>query len=110
MQRLQNHGMPSMNQGSEGFDLLTNLTEDIPDFWGTIDPALASNAFPLYPGITPPLPTPLESNYLLTGGSGASNFNDPLFPTAPDADELISSQDLSMLYRTIPVYSPVQTD
>lgn len=97
MERLQDDGMP-MDQSFEGLDLLTNLTEDIPDFGGTIDPDL-SDAFP---GNTPSLPAPLESDYLSTAGFGASNYNDPLFPATPDANELISPQDLSMLYCTIP--------
>jgi hypothetical protein len=99
MQRLQSYATLPMDRGFEGFDLLTNLTEDIPDFWGTIDPSLTSDALPLHPIDTPPLPTPLGSNYLLTGGTVASNFSDSLFSATPGADELVSFQDLAILYR-----------
>ncbi|CAI7658382.1 unnamed protein product [Penicillium glandicola] len=96
MQRLQNYATP-MDRGFEGFDLLTNLTEDIPGFWGTIDPSLTSEILPLPQEDTPTLPTPLGSSYLLTGNSVSPNFNDTFFPSTPVLDELITPQDIAIL-------------
>ncbi|KAJ5373770.1 hypothetical protein N7517_005776 [Penicillium concentricum] len=99
MHRLQNYATGPMDRGFEGFDLLTNLTEDIPGFGGTIDPALTSEIIPLPQEDNTPLPFPLGSNYLLAGNSTSPNFNDPFFPSTPVLDELISPQDIEILYR-----------
>lgn len=105
MQRLQNYATPPMDRGFEGFDLLTNLTEDIPGFWGTIDPVLTSEFLPLPQEDTPPLATPLVGNYLLEGNSMSPNFNDPFFPSTPVLDEFISPQDIAILYCDPPLTS-----
>lgn len=72
-----------MDRAFEGLDNLTNLTEDIPDFWGVMDmdPTLMSDALPLLLGDMPQLPPPLEN---------------PIFSTH-ELEELISPTDLAAL-------------
>lgn len=99
MQRLQSHVTPPMGRAFEGFDMLANLTEDIPDFWGVMDPALTPDALPILPGDTPHLPTPFESGYLTTGsgGSVAPTFESSLFASTHGLEEPISPSDLAAL-------------
>ncbi|KAB8250202.1 fungal-specific transcription factor domain-containing protein [Aspergillus flavus] len=110
MQRLQSHVTPPMGRAFEGFDMLANLTEDIPDFWGVMDPALTPDALPILPGDTPHLPTPFESGYLTTGsgGSVAPAFESSLFASTHGLEEPISPSDLAALHhKYFDVFYPV---
>jgi hypothetical protein len=100
MQRLQSHVTPPIDRAFEGLDMLANLTEDIPDFWGVMDPALTPDALPLLPGDTPQLPTPFDTGYLHTANSNLvpPTFENSLFSTH-ELEEPISPSDLAVLYR-----------
>lgn len=100
MQWLQRHVTPPMNRAFEGMDMIANLTEDIPDFWGIMDLALTPDALPLLPSDTPRLPTPLDTGYLHTvnGTSIHPTFEHSLFSTH-ELEEPFSSSDLAALYR-----------
>lgn len=98
---LQSHVTPPMDRAFEGLDMLANLTEDIPDFWGVIDPALGltPDALPLLSGDTPRLPTPFDTGYLHTADSHSmsSTFEPSLFSTH-ELEEPISPPELAALY------------
>ncbi|GMF85456.1 unnamed protein product [Aspergillus oryzae] len=108
--RERTHVTPPMGRAFEGFDMLANLTEDIPDFWGVMDPALTPDALPILPGDTPHLPTPFESGYLTTGsgGSVAPAFESSLFASTHGLEEPISPSDLAALHhKYFDVFYPV---
>ncbi|KAJ6153420.1 hypothetical protein N7497_007739 [Penicillium chrysogenum] len=100
MQRLQSHVTPPIDRAFEGLDMLANLTEDIPDFWGVMDPALTPDALPLLPGDTPQLPTPFDTGYLHTANSNLvpPTFENSLFSTH-ELEEPISPSDLAVLHQ-----------
>lgn len=100
MQRLQSHVTPPIDRAFEGLDMLANLTEDIPDFWGVMDPDMMPDALPLLPGDTPRLPNPFDTVYLHTvnGNSVPPTFENSLFSTH-ELEEQISLSDLAALYR-----------
>ncbi|KAJ5254790.1 hypothetical protein N7505_009941 [Penicillium chrysogenum] len=102
MQRLQSHVTPPIDRAFEGLDMLANLTEDIPDFWGVMDPALTPDALPLLPGDTPQLPTPFDTGYLHTANSNLvpPTFENSLFSTH-ELEEPISPSDLAVLYLAL---------
>lgn len=79
--------------------MLANLTEDIPDFWGVMDPTLTPDALPILPGDTPHLPTPFESGYLPTGNGSSvpSAFESSLFSSINELEEPIPLSDLAVL-------------
>lgn len=100
MQRLQSHVAPPMDRAFEGLDMLANLTEDIPDFWGVIDPALAltPDPLPLLSGDTSQLPTPFDTGYLHPANSNSvPQFDTSLFSTH-ELEEPISPSELTILY------------
>ena len=77
---------------------MANLTEDIPGFWGTLDPALASEIFPLAQEDMSPLAAPPGSNYTLVGNSLSPNFHNPFFPSTQVVGEFVSPQEIEILY------------
>ncbi|KAE8352203.1 hypothetical protein BDV28DRAFT_149238 [Aspergillus coremiiformis] len=110
MQRLQSHITSPMDRVFGGFDMLANLTEDIPDFWGLMDPALTPDALPILPGDTPQLPTPFESDYLSTGNGSSvpPGFESSLFRSTHELEEPISLSDLAVLHQKyFDVFYPV---
>jgi hypothetical protein len=106
MQRLQSQVTPPMDRAFEGLDMLANLTEDIPDFWGAMDPVLAPDALSttLAGDSTTQLPTPFDGGYPPAGnGSSVSPAFETLFPSTQDLEEPIPLSDLASLYR-IPAF------
>jgi hypothetical protein len=93
-----------MDCGLEGFDLFTNLAEDIPGFGRTIDPSLPSKILPLSQEDIPPQSSTLGSNCFLGGNSVSPYSNDPSFPSTPVLDELVSPQDIQILYCDPPSF------
>ena len=101
MQRLQSQVTPPMDRAFEGLDMLANLTEDIPDFWGVMDPVLAPDALStiLAGDSTTQLPTPFDGGYPPAGnGSSVSPAFETLFPSTQDLEEPIPLSDLASLY------------
>lgn len=89
-----------MDRAFEGLDMLANLTEDIPDFWGVMDPALTPDALLPLPGDTPQLQTPFHTGYLDTANDNSAipTFETSLFSTH-ELEEPISPSELAALYR-----------
>ncbi|KAK4861979.1 hypothetical protein LT330_003117 [Penicillium expansum] len=100
MQRLQSHAIPPTDRTFEGLDMLANLTEDIPDFWGVMDPALTPDALSLLSGDAPQLPTPFDTGYLhaASGNPVPPAFENSLFSTH-DLEESISPSELAALHQ-----------
>lgn len=88
-----------MDRAFEGLDMLANLTEDIPDFWGVMDSVLAPEAFSsVLAGDSTQLPTPFDSGYAAANGSSVSpGFGGSLLPATPELEEPISLADLASL-------------
>ncbi|KAL5356461.1 hypothetical protein BJX96DRAFT_142846 [Aspergillus floccosus] len=116
-QQLQSQVTPPMDRAFEGLDMLTNLTEDIPDFWGVMDPVLAPDGLSaILAGDSTQLPIAFDSSYHSTGnGSSVSpTFESSHFPSTRQAEETISRSDLASLhqkyfdifYPVLPILSP----
>ncbi|KAL4982558.1 hypothetical protein BDW68DRAFT_170641 [Aspergillus falconensis] len=86
LQWLQSQVTPPMDRAFEGLDMLADLTEDIPGFWGVINSVLAPDAFPsVLAGDSTQLPTPFYSGMLLPTAARclrvltAPSFPQPLY-------------------------------
>ncbi|KAL5044514.1 hypothetical protein BDW71DRAFT_215689 [Aspergillus fruticulosus] len=83
LQRLQSQVAPPMDRAFEGLDMLADLTEDIPGFWGVMDSVLAPDAFPsVLAGDSTQLPTPFYSVLPILNPSQFRRewAHDPVFP------------------------------
>ncbi|KAJ6172831.1 hypothetical protein N7470_001898 [Penicillium chermesinum] len=121
MQRLQDQVTPPMDRAFEGLGMLANLTEDIPDFWGVMDPLLAPDALStiLTGDGTSRLPTPSGSGYPPAGNlsSVSPAFDSSIFATTHELEEPIPLADLADLavlhqkyfdifYPVLPILNP----
>ncbi|KAE8149558.1 hypothetical protein BDV25DRAFT_140670 [Aspergillus avenaceus] len=106
--RLQSHATPSLDLAFEGFDMLANLTEDIPDFWGMMNPVMTPDALPILPSDGPQLENSLDSSYLPRGsGSAFPGYEGSLLSTH-ELEDPISPSDLAILHRKyFDVFYPV---
>lgn len=95
-----------MDRAFEGLDRLANLTEDIPDFWGVMDPLLAPDGFStiLAGDGAPRLPTPSDRGYVPAGNlsSASPAFDTSIFATTHELEEPIPLSDLAALYVPLP--------
>ncbi|KAG2416220.1 hypothetical protein HFD88_007413 [Aspergillus terreus] len=110
-QRLQSQVTPPMDRTFEGLDMLANLTEDIPDFWGAVDPVLAPDALStiLAGDSTTQLPTPFDGGYPPAGnGSSVTPAFESFFPSTQDLEEPISLHQkyFDIFYPVLPILNP----
>ncbi|KAL4739543.1 hypothetical protein BDV11DRAFT_215168 [Aspergillus similis] len=117
VQRLQSQITPPMDRAFEGLDMLANLTEDIPDFWGVMDSVLAPDALStIFAGDSTQLPTPFDGGYPPAANSNlvSPSFEGSLFPSTHELEEPIPLSDLASLhqkyfgifYPVLPILNP----
>ncbi|PKY04375.1 hypothetical protein P168DRAFT_343864 [Aspergillus campestris IBT 28561] len=102
MQRFQSQVTPPMDRGFEGLDMLANLTEDIPEFWGVIDSVLTPDALSTaLAGDSIQLPTPFDGGYppAASGSSVSPAFESSLFPSTHEQEESVPPSDLASLHH-----------
>lgn len=100
MQRLQSQATPPMDRAFEGLDMLANLTEDIPDFWGVMDSALALDELStVLADDSTQMPTPFDGGYpqAANGSSASPAFGSSIFPSTHELEEPIPLSDLAFL-------------
>lgn len=100
MQRFQGQVNPPVDRAFEGFDMLANLTEDIPDFWGVMDSALAlDEPSTILAEDNTQMPIPFDGGYppAANGNSASPAFGSPLFPSTHELEEPIPMSDLASL-------------